>query len=504
MKEDIRQNIAKFVCTACFESDPLLGKRLEVDENHGAISNDILDSDTDDSECTLLETVTVVEDTRGNDNGTVKRAISHVKISFKCDACEKVVDEEEELRNHIVNTHGEPSSNKDFVVTIHKCSQCSFQTDDGNALNLHWIREHDVASDDCQSTFKYVIELKEHTETQHSTLSCEFCRVIVNDEETLRNHMSTVHSEKRQKCSECDFEANEETTLKEHWNSKHTSGRDLVQENIKLKKEIRNLNSSYDRLNTMYTKMKAEMEDKALGFKIQISEAQDQFKSLKSENEKLKETNEVQQNLWKIWLENFKNNKSLEKVDDAHETVEVNEGNSDSGERTEDNDEDIDIDGWFQQNRHRGFKRVPKDSVNNPIQAGAKVANDGVKENTAKGENTPRRPRRYCHNWNNNGRCDFKGCKFLHSTAPVCNFDGRCNRKKCMYRHVQQKVWGETQQSEVNSRQLTLGDFLRVPASLPQLTPWFMGSQLMNPWLMDPTKNMRPRGNMGSPNQIRS
>ena len=26
LKEDIRQNIAKFVCTACFESDPLLGK----------------------------------------------------------------------------------------------------------------------------------------------------------------------------------------------------------------------------------------------------------------------------------------------------------------------------------------------------------------------------------------------------------------------------------------------------------------------------------------------
>ena len=76
-----------------------------------------------------------------------------------------------------------------------------------------------------------------------------------------------------------------------------------------MQNSLKALNESYDRLNNLYVKMKAENVDKDLGYKIQLAETQDQFKVLKTENEKLKETNRIQENLWKIWLEKFEKEK---------------------------------------------------------------------------------------------------------------------------------------------------------------------------------------------------
>ena len=187
-----------------------------------------------------------------------------------------------------------------------------------------------------------------------------------------------------------------------------------------MQNSLKALNESYDRLNNLYVKMKAENVDKDLGYKIQLAETQDQFKVLKTENEKLKETNRIQENLWKIWLEKFEkekieNNSQQVATDKVLENVDT--------EKNDEEDDDIDIDAWFQQNKNRGFKRVKADAVDNERNTDKSTAVKVDKE-------TKKTIQKFCHNYNNLGKCDTKECKFLHKQAPVCKFDGNCNRKK--------------------------------------------------------------------------
>ena len=97
---------------------------------------------------------------------------------------------------------------------------------------------------------------------------------------------------------------------------------------------------------------------------------------------------------------------------------------------------------------------------------------------------------KFCHNYNNFGKCDTKECKFLHKQAPVCKFDGNCNRKKCMFRHLNQNVLNPTQnQRSYPNQPQHPGNFLPLAASFPQLSPWSLLPQLMNPWLMSSSMN---------------
>ena len=47
---------------------------------------------------------------------------------------------------------------------------------------------------------------------------------------------------------------------------------------------------------------------------------------------------------------------------------------------------------------------------------------------------------RYCHSWNNLGKCTYEGCKFVYESAPTCSYDGNCSRSKCMFRHQKQNM----------------------------------------------------------------
>ena len=65
------------------------------------------------------------------------------------------------------------------------------------------------------------------------------------------------------------------------------------------------MEKSYDRLINMYQKQQTEQKDKALAYKIELEKSREYGRVLKTENEKLKEINETQQKLWKIFTDKF-------------------------------------------------------------------------------------------------------------------------------------------------------------------------------------------------------
>ena len=71
---------------------------------------------------------------------------------------------------------------------------------------------------------------------------------------------------------------------------------------IRILAELRSMEESYDRSMSMFQKQQSESKDKALAYKIEIEAAQETYRVAKTENEKLKEVNEIQHMLWKIFV----------------------------------------------------------------------------------------------------------------------------------------------------------------------------------------------------------
>ena len=487
MKEDIKQNIAKFLCSNCFEENPLLGKQMLMCEdeqsNGNAIDVDLIESDAEDTDAiTLVESIVVHKEP-----STALKKITYVeKKSISCDGCSFVTNEGEELRLHIQEVHTPVQIDSDLpdaptetkTNANFKCNYCLFETNTDESLSLHETSHHGVCCNDCKSLFSSQNELDDHVPKCHKPeFKCSFCSFVGKDQNSLVNHINYRHKESNFVCHDCDYTEKDKIKVRDHIKKNHTDKDDA--DILALKNSLKSLNESYDRLNNLYSKMKAEAADKDLGYKIQLAEAQDQFKVLKAENEKLKETNRIQENLWKIWLEKFEK----EKIENSNQLV-SNDNTVENDEENDGEDDDVDIEAWFQQNKNRGFKRVISDKTD--IQRNIEKSSTAVKVV----KETTNMARKYCHNFNNKGKCDIKECKFLHKQAPVCKFDGKCNRKKCMFRHVHQNVLNQSQNlGQYPNQPQHSGNFLPLTASFPQMSPWSFVPQMMNQWLMSSSMN---------------
>ena len=82
---------------------------------------------------------------------------------------------------------------------------------------------------------------------------------------------------------------------------------------MELKRKLRIMEESYDRLMFMFQKQQTEIKDKTLAFKIQVETATESYRVAKKENEKLKEANDIQQKLWKIFLDKFEKDEAVKK-----------------------------------------------------------------------------------------------------------------------------------------------------------------------------------------------
>ena len=242
----------------------------------------------------------------------------------------------------------------------------------------------------------------------------------------------------------------------------------LKKENVGLKRQLRIMEESYDRLMTMFQKQQSDAKDKALAFKIEIEAATETYRVAKTENEKLKEVNDIQHKLWKIFVNKFEKDESRKNAKQADPNP-ANEGAaaatpppvnveeeevSDVADDISEIDLETTYDEWLRDTRNRGFKRTSPANVAEFNRRNQERFEQGRRRtNRRRSENLPssdppsgdgaggnQEQAKYCHNWNNLGKCTFENCAFLHQPAPVCKFDGDCRRKKCMFSHVKQNM----------------------------------------------------------------
>ena len=381
------------------------------------------------------------------------------------------------------------------------CEYCEFECTDQNDMMSHNLNNHEIEQcrehkcDNCDESFIDENKLKDHVELVHSAteILCGKCDYKTTDQELFTTHERFSHepespATENYACGVCDNLFGTKSILDEHVKlhsapsgymcevcaHESSTNEDMDQhkllchqtpslenagnvtnhedEDIVLKKKLRIMEESYDRLMNMFLKQQNENKDKALAFKVEIEAATESFRVAKAENEKLKEVNEVQHKLWKIFVDKF------EKVEKPMDTKPNNNPDKKAGPSTHKSTDDeeiviedeIDLDGsyeeWLKDTRSRGFKRTsptsnPEKNEGNGNQSEAKK----TKKTFVRTEPTPDEPARvdfikYCHNWNNYGKCTFQNCRFAHENAPLCKFDGDCKRQKCLFSHMKQNM----------------------------------------------------------------
>ena len=367
------------------------------------------------------------------------------------------------LKEHVGNCHS---------VTEYTCDLCDYKTTDGELLDTHKNFTHGDSMDKkfecniCENLFDEETDLEDHKQLHHeATLSflCDLCAHTAATDEALNKHRAEEHPPNPVERVE------QEVTDDQQKNGN-------LEENLELKRKLRLMEDSYDRLMAMFQKQQSECKDKALAYKTELEEVNECFRVAKTENEKLKEINETQHKLWKIFLDKFeKDNNSKEKIREnqnkeeqsqAHDKIEFIDDDEDSDE--------LDLEDSYQEwlkDTRRGFKRSgPASSAekNWKPQEQNKQKQKKTYAQSAGSTSAPSPPEvngsnfiKYCHYWNNVGKCNYEDCKFEHQIAPVCNYDGDCTRSKCMFSHKKQNVHFLSKKSK------------------PAINPW---QAMMAPW----------------------
>ena len=518
MKEEIKNGKANFICTVCLEKNPALGKQIVVTSKQQKaieqgivpqnISNDIL-SLTDESNVEVNQSNVADDDAKEN---PTKRSEpeSNETENIKCKVCEYVCAAENELILHVAEHHPVQNNTpqvecttcgKQFTdegeLNIHvqmhvsedvQCDKCDYKSDDRALLATHMEFAHDSSStfkcDVCNNCFQTELDLKEHKKVHEEAsvlFQCDICTLEVTSNTDLEKHMSDNHTD-----------SNSVNTNKEH-DDQHNSP--LEDMNMKFKM----MEESYDRLMALYSKQQNDFKAKTLAYKSELENVYDTLRATKVENEKLKEVNETQHKLWKIFLDKFEDKDTKTKNDKEGQTNGCDKTSTKSGADEEilivdddcDNDDVTEeaYQAWLKDTRKRGFKRSSPSSPPERIQNNnktdisyAEVVASG-RQNSEKQNHNIEKPKqdfvRYCHNWNNLGKCNFENCRFAHENAPICSFDGNCTRQKCMFSHKKQNM-----------------HFLAKKFK-PQTNPWqTMGGSWPNPFSLSPN----PWNNPSTPN----
>ena len=147
------------------------------------------------------------------------RALSqHMRThkTIKCDSCG------ESFKTRAYNKH------KSACQTLHKCSECDFETKVKKDLQKH-IKVHQQKLQQCMFcsfTTESKFSLKRHILNVHSEekLCCDDCNKTFSRESSLHNHKVTAHSPKI-KCNFCDKEYANKKFLDRHILKDHTKNK---------------------------------------------------------------------------------------------------------------------------------------------------------------------------------------------------------------------------------------------------------------------------------------
>ena len=226
---------------------------------------------------------------------------------------------------------------------------------------------------------------------------------------------------------------------------------ELAEDKEKLKEvkvENEKLRESNDSLEMKKEEYREEVEREVEKSKVVRTEFQEKIKEvmvenekLKEENKRLKETNDVQNRLWKVWLKEHDKgetgkdeNKRMEKLD---KELDVRVEEIDVENEFKEKEKEV-----YETQKVRGFKKRSEDSK------GERYQNGEMKQER----------RKFCHFWNN-GRCRYRDseCWFLHEESPVCRFGRECKVRRYMFYHPQRENWSSSQgQQHINHNQRKL------------------------------------------------
>ena len=412
LKEDIQEDVVKFFCTMCIDENPSLG--LEVATNNQRQVTKV--QPIVHRPAIELEEIVVVEETECDvsNSGCI------------CDICGNIFQEHKDITQHIERDH------RQREITSFKCRKC-------------------------EEVFISETDLKDHVNSSHTQNNCNKCPFSASSVSELEVHTKANHVIQQDfKCEKCDFETTSELSLEMHLRGhigdvrSEDLAENLVAENATLKRKYEVILDSYDRLTAMYNTLKEDSKKNVDIYKKELSETQETLRIAVTECEKLKETNDIQNNLWKIWVkQHSKDNTNTRET--KNKPVNVEE------EILDDNDQDEDPVTVFLRNRRQGYSRVspaasPEPNVRLNHSKTFKKSERKVSFNTSSNkdeysknryqqrwsESRPQNNKKYCHYWNNAGTCSYRNCRFLHEKSPDCKFDGRCTRNKCMFSHLKQ------------------------------------------------------------------
>ena len=105
----------------------------------------------------------------------------------------------------------------------------------------------------------------------------------------------------------CGYQCDSVLDLENHKKSQHTvsfeCGQTCKVEKNKKERDYKLLQANYERLIELNKDLQIEAKDRNYSVEIQLKELKDEYEKVIHENVKLKEQNDVQTKLWKIWLE---------------------------------------------------------------------------------------------------------------------------------------------------------------------------------------------------------
>ena len=382
----------------------------------------------------------------------------HTQVNiFKCDKCSETFPREEDLNVHEAANHQQKS-----LINCEVCAEVFTSRENFDIHKTKHIQQSTLNCSECSEAFNSSDNLQLHRLTRHTQIECELCEFKSKEVQTMEMHKQDYHVLVH--CNHCDSFLDSRILLKKHIEETHRTDKtsqefgELLEENAKLKEELRAVKDNFERLSDIHRKQQEEFNEQKLIIEVDLAKTREEYKRMKTENEELKVRNDTLFKLGNIALKKYETNEnSLNTKSIEDDTIEV-----------VDDDDDIEMDKGLEvlaKNKARGFKRsdptAPPCPTDRPLYS--QVAADrsqadqgGHQQQRRQVPQEHREPQhhqaprnssnnriRYCHYFNN-GSCRFeekygRKCIFSHEKAPICSFDGKCNRKKCMFSHVKEK-----------------------------------------------------------------
>lgn len=468
-KEEIIKGSSKFFCSECFGANPLAlstqtGNSMSLPE---ADTPTLRPNSMQSSSVEEMRSETVLKETP-----TAKDTLPIIELEEEAEAAKT----SNELENNIVQTnpkthmaqvhaaqnieerqmeyemqqHGkegkqeensEDEDDEDDVFDgsddeVYYCVLCDFRNKRESAMENHALDKHIETEedglyhcqDDCEYTSKEKQELLTHYRRVHKEE--ENKTAMSTPEDMLNSHSQAVQKSKEQEIEKIDDNLRDKQSE--------------VDENLKLKEEIKVLQRNFKRLEGMYQEALDEVNQVKSEYEAKLIAANDKFSVTKAENETLKEKVDILFKLGKSYLEKSNNTNKINKSPEDPDIIEVLE--DDEVEKTT-NDDMMEL----VKNKLSGYRKgnpatqfVPNTNTKIPKQIGKNSAKPNTKTKHSDEDEDEEEKKKtkdnYCHYFVNWGRCTYEQrtgvkCKYDHKKAPDCKFGSGCKRSKCQYFH---------------------------------------------------------------------